>query len=115
MFLSFSFSYSQKSICELGKEIVIPFVEIYSSNGYLIGVTDKDGVISQNLEEKINASNTHVVTFSHHFFENKEVPIRDFFKFKLFFLKRTVIELDEVIVTKQKNIKYLLIKNISNL
>lgn len=110
IFLSFSFSYSQKSICELGKEIVIPFVEIYSRNGYLIGVTDKDGVISQNLEEKINASNTHVVTFSHHFFENKEVPIRDFFKFKLFFLKRTVIELDEVIVKKQKNIKYLKLK-----
>lgn len=108
--LSFSFSYSQKLICELGKDVTVPFVEIYSDNGDLIDITNKNGVISEKLEGKIDSSNTQFITFNHPFFESKEVSIRDYFKSKVFFLKRTAIELDEVLITKKKNIKYLKLK-----
>jgi hypothetical protein len=105
-----SYSYSQKSIYELGKEIPIPFVEIYSETGDLIGVTDKNGVISENLEEKINLSDTHFITFNHPFFENKEIATIDYFKLKVLFLKPIAIELDEVVVAKKENLQYLKLK-----
>lgn len=85
----------------------ISFVEIYSNNGDLIGVSDENGVISQDLALKISLSHTKTITVSRQFFENREFEINEFLKSKTIFLKRNIIELQEVIVSKSKSPKYL--------
>lgn len=67
IYLSFVFSYSQKRIYELEKQIAIPFVEIYSDAGDLIDVTNEQGYINQNFEAKINSLSTRNVIFVHPF------------------------------------------------
>ncbi len=51
--LSISASYCQHKIKETFSEKFVPFVEIYSEKGDLIGVSDINGVISLELEKKI--------------------------------------------------------------
>lgn len=88
----------------------ISFVEIYSSNGDLIGVSDENGLLNQNLKNKIISSSTKIITISRQFFENKELEINEFLKTKTILLKRNVNELQEVVVVNPKNAKYLKLK-----
>ncbi|MBP6755450.1 MAG: hypothetical protein KA210_04820 [Bacteroidia bacterium] len=110
IYLSFASSYSQKQIYELEKQIAIPFVEIYSDEGDLIDVTNEEGYISRNFEAKINFLNTRNVIFVHPFFENKQISIEEYFNSKIINLKRNVIELKEVVISKRRGIKYLKLK-----
>lgn len=110
IYLSFVFSYSQKRIYELEKQIAIPFVEIYSDAGDLIDVTNEQGYINQNFEAKINSLSTRNVILVHPFFEIKQMSIEEYFNSKIINLKRNVIELKEVIISNKRGIKYLKLK-----
>lgn len=104
-----SFLFSQEFRDQSSNE-KISFVEIYSSKGDLIGVSDQNGLLNQNLKDKIITSNSKIITISRQFFENKELDINEFLKTKIISLKRNVIELQEVNVSKPKNSKYLKLK-----
>lgn len=109
-FISFNYLlFSQEFHDQVSNE-KISFVEIYSNNGDLIGVTDENGFVGENLKDKIIISKTKTITISRQFFENKELEINEFLKTKIIFLKRNIIELQEVIVAKPKNAKYLKLK-----
>lgn len=108
---SFVFVYSQQVIKDSLSLESIPFVEIYSDKGDLIGVTDKEGVVSANLNTEIIKSNTSTVTFVHSTFKDKVLTIDLFKNNPVVVLNPIVIELKEiVIVAKPKAYKYLKLK-----
>ena len=107
----FVFVYSQHSIKDAISQESVPFVEIYSNVGNLIGSTDVDGLLSKDLEHYILLSNAKNLTFVNSFYENKVVTIDDFNKNTVFTMNPIVNELKEVIVSNRKDEnQYLILK-----
>lgn len=108
--LSFSSIYSQHKIKETFSEKFVPFVEIYSEKGDLIGVSNINGVISSELENKIYNSNATNLTFVNSSYITSELSIEKFKNSPIISLNRISIELDEVVIMKPKTYKYLKLK-----
>lgn len=111
MLFSFIQIYSQNTVKDSLSQEKIPFVEIYSDNGDLIGVTDKDGIISEDLNKEIILSNSNLLTFVHSTFKNKIVTVDSFKKNSVVILNPIAIKLNEIVVnSKPNNYKYLKLK-----
>jgi hypothetical protein len=110
IFFSIFSIYSQHKIKETFSEKIIPFVEIYSEKGDLIGVSDINGVISSELENKIHNSKATNLTFVNSSYLTSELSIEKFKNSSVISLNRIAIELDEVVITKPKTYKYLKLK-----
>ncbi len=108
--LSLSSIYSQHKIKETFSEKFVPFVEIYSEKGDLIGVSDINGVISSELENKIVNSKATNLTFVNSSYITSELSIEKFKNSPTISLNRITIELDEVVIIKPKTYKYLKLK-----
>lgn len=108
--LSLSSIYSQHKIKETFSEKFVPFVEIYSEKGDLIGVSDINGVISSELENKIDNSKATNLTFVNSSYITSELSIEKFKNSPIISLNRIAIELDEVVIMKPKTYKYLKLK-----
>jgi hypothetical protein len=108
---SFVFVYSQHSIKDAISLESVPFVEIYSDTGNLIGSTDVDGLLSKDLENKILLANAKRLTFVNSFYQNQVVAIDDFNSNTVFKMNPIVNALKEVVVSnkKDKN-EYLVLK-----
>jgi hypothetical protein len=108
---SFVYVYSQHSIKDSISLESVPFVEIYSDTGNLIGCTDVDGLLSKDLEHKILMSNTKTFSFVNSFYQNQVVTIDDFNNNTVFKMNPIVNALKEVVVSnkKEKN-QYLVLK-----
>lgn len=106
-----SFIYSQHSIKDAISLESVPFVEIYSDTGNLIGSTDVGGLLSKDLETKIVSSNAKSLTFVNSFYQSQAVTIDDFNSNTVFKMNPIVNALKEVVVTnkKDKN-QYLVLK-----
>lgn len=108
---SFVLVYSQQVIKDSLSLENIPFVEIYSDKGDLIGVTDKEGVLSSDLNAEIIKSNTSTVTFVHSTFKDKVLTIDWFKNNPVVILNPIVIALNEVVIVAKPNAyKYLKLK-----
>jgi hypothetical protein len=106
-----SFVYSQQVIKDSLSLESIPFVEVYSDKGDLIGVTDKEGVLSTDLNAEIIKSNTSTVTFVHSTFKDKVLTIDLFKNNSVVVLNPIVIALNEVVIVAKPNAyKYLKLK-----
>ena len=108
--LSFSSIYSQHKIKETFSEKFVPFVEIYSEKGDLIGISDINGIISPELENKIYDSKANNLTFVNSSYITSELTIEDFKKTPIISLNRITILLDEVVIVKPKAYEYLKLK-----
>jgi len=108
--LSLSSIYSQHKIKETFSEKFVPFVEIYSEKGDLIGVSDINGDISSELENKIDNSKATNLTFVNSSYITSELSIEKFKNSPIISLNRIAIELDEVVIMKPKTYKYLKLK-----
>ena len=108
--LSLSSIYSQHKIKETFSEKFVPFVEIYSEKGDLIGVSDINGVFSSELENKIDNSKATNLTFVNSSYITSELSIEQFKNSPIISLNRIAIELDEVVIMKPKTYKYLKLK-----
>lgn len=109
--LIFTSIYSQHKIKEAFSEKTIPFVEIYSENGNLIGLSDTNGNISSDLENKIYSSKTKSLTFVNSTYKTTEINIETFKNTPIISLNRIVTELEEVVIkAKPKTYKYLKLK-----
>jgi hypothetical protein len=84
----------------------VSFVEIYSENGSLVGVSDKNGFISDELIKEIERNNKKV-TFVHSNYKNYVVDTRLIEKLSNIFLTPIYIKLNEVVITRPHNNKYL--------
>jgi hypothetical protein len=84
----------------------VSFVEIYSENGSLVGVSDKNGFISDELIKEIERSNKKV-TFVHSNYKNYIVDTRLIEKISNIFLTPIYIKLNEVVITRSHKNKYL--------
>lgn len=108
---SFVIAYSQHTVRDSLTHEKISFVEIYSDNGNLIGLTNSQGEISTQLNSEISASKTNFLTFIHPTFNNKIIPVKLFKNNPIVYLSPIIIELKEVvIVPKPKKYKYLKLK-----
>lgn len=108
---SFILMYSQHVIKDSLSIENIPFVEVYSENGDLIGLTDNEGRISTELENKIFLSNSKKITFSHSTYKNRETSFELFKNTPFISLSPFYHELKEVIILpRPKNYKYLKLK-----
>ena len=110
IFFSIFSIYSQHKIKETFSEKIIPFVEIYSEKGDLIGVSDINGVISSELDNKIYNSKASNLSFVNSSYLTSELSIEKFKNSPVISLNRIAIELDEVVITKPKTYKYLKLK-----
>lgn len=108
--LSLSSTYSQHKIKETFSEKFVPFVEIYSEKGDLIGVSDINGVISSDLENKIYNSKATHLTFVNSLYITFELSVEKFKNSPIISLNRIAIELDEVVIIKPETYKYLKLK-----
>lgn len=108
--ISFSSIYSQHKIKETFSEKFVPFVEIYSEKGDLIGITDIKGSISSDLENKIRASKATNLTFVNSLYITTALSIEEYNNTQIISLNRVSIELNEVVITKPKTYKYLKLK-----
>jgi hypothetical protein len=88
----------------------VPFVEIYSEKGDLIGLSDSNGTISSALENKIHDSKATYLTFVSSSYVTTELSIADFNNTQIIALNKIAIELDEVVINKPKTYRYLKIK-----
>ena len=110
IFFSIFSIYSQHKIKETFSEKFVPFVEIYSEKGDLIGVSDINGEISSELENKIHNSKATNLSFVNSSYLTSELSIEKFKNSPVISLNRIAIELDEVVITKPKTYKYLKLK-----
>ena len=111
LFHFFAISYSQHTIIDSLTLEKISFVEIYSDNGNLIGLTNDHGEISTQLNSEILESKTKSLTFIHSTFNNKNVPIKLFINNPVIYLSPIFLQLKEVIIVpKPKKYKYLKLK-----
>lgn len=110
LFFSISSIYSQHKIKEIFSEKLVPFVEIYSEKGDLIGVSDINGNISTELENKIYNSKATNLAFVNSSYITSELSIDKFKTSPIISLNRISIELDEVVIMKPKTYKYLKLK-----
>jgi len=102
----FFICYSQISVKDSLSHESVSFVEIYSENGSLVGVSDKDGFISDELIKEIEKNNKKV-TFVHSNYKNYVVDTRLIEKLSNVFLTPIYIKLNEVVITKPHKNKYL--------
>ncbi|OCB71793.1 hypothetical protein LPBF_11485 [Flavobacterium crassostreae] len=102
--------YSQHKIRETFSEKFVPFVEIYSEKGDLIGITDIKGVISSDLEDKIRTSKTTNLSFVNSLYVTTALSIEEYNNTQIISLNKVSIELREVVITKPKIYKYLKLK-----
>jgi hypothetical protein len=89
---------------------IVSFVEIYSDKGDLIGLTNNNGTITNELINIINSSNTRKVTFVHHSFKDKVIEIEFLKKEPVVFLSpfKNKNKLEEIVVSGiKKQHKYL--------
>lgn len=108
---SFVIAYSQHTVIDSLTHENISFVEIYSDNGDLIGLTNGHGEIPTQLNNDISTSKTNFLTFIHPTFNNKIVSIKLFKNNPVVYLSPIFIELKEVIIVpKPKKYKYLKLK-----
>ena len=105
--VSINFSFSQQIINNASTSENIPFVEIYSDKGDLIGLSDEKGIISPELNEKIYLSNTKTITLFHFNFEKKAVPLDVYKKLIYLTLSAKIIALEPVIISNNFKKKYL--------
>lgn len=102
----FFICYSQISVKDSLSLGSVSFVEIYSENGSLVGVSDKNGFISDELIKEIERSNKKV-TFVHSNYKNYVVDTRLIEKISNIFLTPIYIKLNEVVITRSHKNKYL--------
>ena len=88
----------------------IPFVEIYSDKGDLIGLSNESGIISPELSKKIYLSNSKKITFVHFSFKKKVVELEYYKKSTFLTLTSNSIVLNEVIIANLPPKKYLKLK-----
>jgi hypothetical protein len=106
-----SFLYSQHLLKDALTLESISFVEIYSDEGNLIGITDVDGLLSKELEYKIQSSNPKCLSFVNSFYESSVVSIGDFYSGTVFKMNPIVNPLKEVVISNRKDKKqYLVLK-----
>jgi hypothetical protein len=110
LLLIFSSIYSQHKIKETFSENFVPFVEIYSEKGDLIGITDIKGSISSDLENKIRTSKVINLTFVNSLYITTSLSIEEYINTQIISLNRVSIELSEVVIAKPKTYKYLKLK-----
>ncbi|RZJ50154.1 MAG: hypothetical protein EOO44_16930 [Flavobacterium sp.] len=105
-----SLLYSQEFRDQLSNEKIF-FVEIYSDKGNLIGNTNTDGLMSEDLKNKILSSDTKYLTFVNSFYQNKLVAIDDYKNNSTVTMLPITNELQEVVISdkKDKN-QYLVIR-----
>jgi hypothetical protein len=108
--LTLSSIYSQHKIKETFSEKFVPFVEIYSEKGDLIGVSDINGVISPELENKIHNSKATNLSFVNSSYLTSELSTEKFINSPIVSLNKIAIQLDEVVIIKPKTYKYLKLK-----
>ncbi|AWG21258.1 hypothetical protein FFWV33_06780 [Flavobacterium faecale] len=102
--------HSQHKIKETFAETFVPFVEIYSEKGDLIGITDINGAISSELENKILISKATNLTFVNSLYITTSLSREEYNNTQIISIKRIFTELSEVVVTKPKTYKYLKLK-----
>jgi hypothetical protein len=110
IFFSIFSIYSQHKIKETFSEKFVPFVEIYSEKGDLIGVSDINGVISSELDNKIYNSKATNLSFVNSSYLTSELSIEKFKNSSIISLNRIAIELDEIVIMKPNTYKYLKLK-----
>ena len=110
IFFSIFSIYSQHKIKETFSEKFVPFVEIYSEKGDIIGISNINGVISSELENKIHNSKATNLTFVNSSYITSELSIEKFKNSPIITLNKIAIELDEVVIMKPKTYKYLKLK-----
>lgn len=110
IFFSIFSIYSQHKIKETFSEKFVPFVEIYSEKGDLIGVSDINGEISSELENKIHNSKATNLSFVNSSYLTSELSIEKFKNSSIISLNRIAIELDEIVIMKPNTYKYLKLK-----
>ncbi len=110
IFIFIKCSYSQQIIKNDNTGGGIPFVEVYSDNGDLIGLTSNEGVISSDLNKKINSSNSKNIIFVHFAFEKKTIALEDYKNAIYLELTTKSISLQEVVISNNFKKKYLKLK-----
>jgi hypothetical protein len=98
-----TFLYSQYSIKDAVSLGGVPFVEIYSDEGNLIGITDFDGLLSKEVQHKIQSSNPKHLTFVNSFYESSVVSIDNYNNNTVFKMNPIVNPLKEVVISNRKD------------
>lgn len=89
----------------------IPFVELRDSGGRILGMSDENGIILQEVIDKIAKIDLNEVSFSHISYQTIKLQKQQFLNSKFITLSRNTIVLDEVIVSPNKvNYSFLLVK-----
>jgi len=89
----------------------IPFVELRDLGGRILGMSDENGIISQEVIDKIAKIDVNEVSFNHISYQTIKLQKRQFLNSKFITLSRNTIVLDEVIVSPNKvNYSFLLVK-----
>lgn len=89
----------------------IPFVELRDSGGRILGMSNENGVILQEVIEKIARTDMNEVSFNHISYQTVKLLKQQFLNSKFITLSRNTIVLDEVIVSPNKvNYSFLLVK-----
>ncbi|PWA04160.1 hypothetical protein [Flavobacterium psychrotolerans] len=102
------FVYSQHAFNDSSTDKNSAYIEIYSDKGELFGLSDCNGIVSRELDNKILSSNAKKITFVNPSFENQEMSLTDFKITPIITLNRKTIELDEVIISKKHKILNIL-------
>ena len=87
----------------------IPFVEIYSDQGDLLGRTDYSGKIGNQLFQKILDSKISNIAFVQSFYQSKEIAVETFKNNQTVKLSPLVLSLLEVVVQPNSDYKNLLL------
>lgn len=89
----------------------ISYVEVYSSNGDLIGLTDIDGFLEESILNQIKKSKVKMVSFNHLAFDELEISTKNLLNASKIKLIPTNFDIDEILIkgTSTKN-KYIGIK-----
>ncbi|WP_156511058.1 MULTISPECIES: hypothetical protein [Emticicia] len=89
----------------------IPFVELRDSGGRILGMSDENGVILQEVIDKITKIDVSEISFNHISYQTIKLQKQQFLNSKYITLSRNTIVLDEVIVSPTKvNYSFLLVR-----
>ena len=93
---------AQIQILDAEKHIPIPYVEIYSSDGDLIGLSDNKGMVSSDYIEIIRQLEKDYISFNHISYNEIIIPNDDFDLLQTIKMTPKLFTLDEVQVIARK-------------
>ena len=93
---------AQIQILDAEKHILIPYVEIYSSDGDLIGLSDNKGIVSSDYIEIIRQLEKDYISFNHISYNEIIIPNDDFDLLQTIKMTPKLFTLDEVQVIARR-------------